>query len=492
MYIANNVVWGTYVDRAELKAFQGNLKKLDQKKNKKLQETIKKRGFDAPIYVRHDHDNHILDGHQRLLALDTLASEWRTLEDDKIPVVYIKAETEQEAKEKILEYNSRYSDIDPDWLGEFIQWLDMEFIEMPEIDTLMAAFENEDREDDLPELWAKEKIIVKEWDIFQLGPHRLMCGDSTSMIDVGVLMDKEKAHMLFTDPPYNMNYEWAVGTFWEKSVGTDKTAIANDNLSEEEFNTFLDKRISNVKEFLNWAFYITFYRLGIDVILNACNSNKLTWRNVICWYKQNYNLSNSDYKSIYEPIVYGWHWDHRFFGYTVEQDVRQFRKNWVESQSLVSNKAILIKVGKSIIQIKKTERTQWELYDLNDKSHFISIQGDTDVWEIEKTKINDLHPTMKPVALVERALRNSTVKWDIVMDLFGWSGTTLIACEKMGRICHMMEYEPVHVQTIIRRYSEYTKWTKPIICINRSLDLDALLRDGSEEAKWNIGENIGE
>lgn len=481
MEISNNVVGGTYVDRSELRPFQGDLKQLNHKKNKKLQETIKKRWFDAPIYVWHDHDNYILDGHQRLLALDELAAWGHMLANDKIPVVYIKAETEQEAKEKILEYNSRYSDLNIDWLWEFIQWLDVEFIEIPEIDALMTAFENEDIEDNLPEPGAKEKIIVKEWDVFLLWEHRLMCGDSTSMIDVWVLMDNKKAHMLFTDPPYNMNYEGAVGTSGEKSIWTNKTAIANDNLSEEEFNTFLDKRISNVKEFLNGAFYITFYRLGIDVILNACNTNGLAWRNVICRYKQNYNLSNSDYKSIYEPIIYGRHWDHRFFWYTVEQDVRQFRKNWVESQSVVSNKAILIKVGKSIISIKKADRTQWELYDLNDKSQFISIQWDTDVWEIEKTKINDLHPTMKPVALVERAIRNSTSKWDFVMDLFGGSGTTLIACEKMWRICHMMEYEPVHIQTIIRRYSEYTKWTKSIICVNRQIDLSSLLYDNGED-----------
>lgn len=415
--LRNNVWELVRIQRVQLKEFQWDLKLPNPEEIKQLARRIESKWFDSPIYVWADNDNYILDGHQRLKALNKLAEANVYLPRDEVPCVLIYASTIEEAKEKVLEYNARYSEFDVEFLTS----------------------------------WAVN-------------------------LDVETLMNGNKANMLFTDPPYNMWFEGAIGHDGEKSRDANKTAIVNDNLSKEDFDKFLDDRMTNARMFLNGAFYITFYRLWIDIILNACNRNSFERRNMICRYKPNYNLSNSDYKSIYEPIIYWRNGDHNFYWYTVEQDVWQFRKNWEQPQTLVSRKSVMLKVWKTLIQIKKVDKKQWEIYDLDDKSVFISVEWeDGDVREIEKTKINDLHPTMKPVALVERAMTNSTSKWEIVLDLFWWSWTTLIAAEKRKRIAYMMEYEPAYIQTIIKRFAEYTKNRKDIVCLNRDLNLSTII-----------------
>lgn len=122
--IKNNVVWSTYLKRTELKNFQWNLKQEDVQANKILQESIKK-WFDAPIYVRYENENYILDWHQRLIALNSLQEKWYMLEDDKVPVVYIKAETVEEAKQKVGEYNSSFADMNMDFAHDFFNWIDL-------------------------------------------------------------------------------------------------------------------------------------------------------------------------------------------------------------------------------------------------------------------------------------------------------------------------------------------------------------------------------
>lgn len=249
-------------------------------------------------------------------------------------------------------------------------------------------------------------------------------------------------------------------------------------MSEADGKRFLKAIVENIKEFNDGAFYICFYRLWIDKILNACNDSNLQWRNLIIWHKNNHNLSNSDYMSLYEPIVYGWVNKHVFFWEPGETDILKITKKTDTPDIIISNKSAYIRsIDKfyKIQRINKPDSTK-NIIDVTNGAKLVAYHDDTgDVWEIEKTQVNDLHPTMKPVALVERAIKNSSKKDDIVLDLFMGSGTTLIAAQKTNRICYGVELDPWYTQIIIKRFAEYTGSSNQIKCLNRDLDINEIL-----------------
>lgn len=340
---------------------------------------------------------------------------------------------------------------------------------------------DETQEDEYEEV-DQEEIYVKPGDMFQLGEHTLLCGDSTKRDDVKKLMGNDTANMVFTDPPYNMDFQGSVSGDGTKSSG-NQTPILNDNMSPEQFNVFLDSRMVNMKKVLNGAYYITFYRLGIDVILNACTKNNLSWKSLIIRYKPKFNLSNSDYKSIYEPIVYGRHGDHSFYGQKAANDIWNMRKNGKIPQTVISHTSTMFKIGNQLFEMKKiNKKKQSDIYNIEEENQYISLQGDGDVRELEKTKLNDIHPTIKPVALVEKAILNSSKPDDIILDMFAGSGSTIIAAEKTKRKCKAIEYEPMYIQAIIKRYHKITNG-KEIRCINRNLDISQIIDGLSKEEK---------
>ena len=169
-------------------------------------------------------------------------------------------------------------------------------------------------------------------------------------------------------------------------------------MSDEEGNNFLDSINSIIKIKVDGAFYITFYRLGIGKYYESLSRTGLQCRSLVIWDKGNHTLSNSDYMSMYEPIFYGWVNNHKFYG------------------------------GKNGM----------------------------DIWKIKRTAKNDLHPTMKPVELVEKALLDGSQINAVVLDLFGGSGTTLIACEKNNRLSRIMELDPKYCDVIVKRWENYT------------------------------------
>ena len=240
-----------------------------------------------------------------------------------------------------------------------------------------------------------EIIEYEENEIFS---HRLMCGDSTSEEDVAKLMDGNKADIVFTDPPYLMGFTGNVHADGSKSFNAKYGAIKNDKMSREDGDRFILNIFTNIKKFNKGAYYVCFYRLGLDYIFRALDSLNNQYKALIIWNKGNHTLSNSDYMSKYEPIVYGWFNDHLFYG---------------------------------------------------DRSNF-------DIWDIPRTQKNDLHPTMKPIALCSKAIKNSSKNEDIVLDLFGGSGSTLIACEQLNRKCYMVELDPKYVDVIIDRWEKFT------------------------------------
>jgi site-specific DNA-methyltransferase (adenine-specific) len=252
-------------------------------------------------------------------------------------------------------------------------------------------------EDDF-EVELPEEPRAKLGDIYQLGNHRLMCGDSTSITDIEKLMDGNKANMVFTDPPYLMGFTGNVHADGSKSFNSKHGAIKNDKMSREDGDQFILDIFTNIKLFNKGAYYVCFYRLGLDYIFRALDKLENQYKALIIWNKGNHTLSNSDYMSKYEPIVYGWFDEHLFYG---------------------------------------------------DRSNF-------DIWDIQRTQKNDLHPTMKPIPLCSKAIENSSKKGDIVLDLFGGSGSTLIACEQLGRTCYMNELDPKYVDVIINRWEQFT------------------------------------
>ena len=236
--------------------------------------------------------------------------------------------------------------------------------------------------------------ISKLGDIWLLGQHRIMCGDSTDIEQVKKLTNQEKADLAFTDPPYNVKYT---------GRRLKRENITNDQLSEKEFRHFLDKCIVAYQFALKRgaSFYICYGTNSHIAVQQALEQHDFEIRNQIIWAKNHFVISFARYKMKHETILYC----HR-----------------------------------------KEERDAW----YGDKKQ-------TTLWEFPKPQKNSLHPTMKPVSLIEKVLMNSSKKDDIVIDLFGGSGSTLIACENQGRCARLMEIEPHYVDVTIQRWQELTR-----------------------------------
>ena len=363
-------------------------------------------GWTNPILVRRD-NNMVIAGHTRLKA----AIERGV---DEVPVIYLDLD-ETDAKTYMLADNK---------LTEMAEWDGLKLAEMfAELDQLnvdldLTGFNAEEIADyvigptDMPGLTDDDAVpddaptICQTGDLWQLGEHRLLCGDATKAEDVERLMDGEKADMVFTDPPYLMDFSGGIHADGTKSFNASHGKLKNDKMSEGDGDAFIDEINANVLLFCKGAFYITFYRLGIGRYFESLKRVGLQCRSLIIWEKGNHTLSNSDYMSRYEPIFYGWVESHNFYG---------------------GNNGV-------------------------------------DVWNINRTKKNELHPTMKPVELCVRAILDASRKSESVLDLFLGSGTTIIACEKTNRRCYGMEIDPHYCDVIIKRWEDYTGKKAVISC----------------------------
>jgi DNA modification methylase len=235
--------------------------------------------------------------------------------------------------------------------------------------------------------------ISKPGDLWICGEHRVLCGDATSLADVEKVLGGELADMCFTDSPYNVNYSTN-----DKKRGKSRP-ILNDALGEE-FGTFLYDACVNILTVTKGAVYMCMSSSELDTLQKAFRDAGGKWSTFVIWAKNTFTLGRSDYQRQYEPILYGW-------------------------------------------------KQGTDHYWCGDRD-----QGD--VWFFDKPAKNDLHPTMKPVALVERAIRNSSKSRDIVLDPFGGSGTTLIAAERTGRRARLIELDPKYVDVVVQRWQEQT------------------------------------
>ncbi|MEI3355692.1 MAG: site-specific DNA-methyltransferase [Clostridia bacterium] len=363
----------------------------------KIKNSLTEFGYVAPVIVNADMT--VIGGHQRLKVLKELGYteiECNIVDLDKnkekalnIALNKITGEWDNGKLEELLA-ELKEADIDMDMTG----------FSFDEVDNILKDITGSKEDDfDLDEALNEiEEPVSKPGDIWILGKHRLMCGDSTSKDDIEKLMNNHKSDMVFTDPPYLMDFDGNVHADGSKSFNASHGKIKNDNMTREEGDEFILKIFENIRKYNKGAYYVCFYRLGLDYIFRALDKLNNRYKALIIWNKGNHTLSNSDYMSKYEPIVYGWFASHLFYG---------------------------------------------------NRSNF-------DIWDIERTRKNDLHPTMKPVNLVVQAIKNSSKTEDIILDLFGGSGTTLIAAEQMNRMCYMMELDPRYCDVIIKRWENLT------------------------------------
>jgi DNA modification methylase len=233
--------------------------------------------------------------------------------------------------------------------------------------------------------------VSKPGDLWICGEHRVLCGDATVLADVERALDGRLADMVFCDPPYNVDYG---NTAKDKLRGKGRK-ILNDNLGES-FEAFLYDASVNILTVTKGAIYICMSSSELDTLQRAFRRAGGHWSTFIIWAKN--TLGRADYQRQYEPILYGWR--------------------------------------------EGTDR------------FWCGARDQGDVWFVDKPSRNDLHPTMKPVALVERAIRNSSKSWDLVLDPFGGSGTTLIAAERCGQSAAVVELAPAYVDVIVQRWQE--------------------------------------
>ena len=331
----------------------------------------------------YQHNNQwiVLDGNMRLKAL-------QELQINEVQCLIVPEGTDARTLRKIvLDSNSNFGKWDWDMLSD--QW------DIGELDA--AGTEAEDvEEDDFDETTDVIPARAQRGDVWQLGEHKLLCGDSTKEADIALLLGNEKADLWITDPPYNVNYEG----------GTDeKLKIANDNMNSGDFFEFLKAAFTVAEKVLKkgCSFYIWYASREHVNFETALNAAGLTVREQLIWNKSSLVLGRFDYHFKHEPCLYGW---------------------------------------------KDGASHNW----YNDRSQ-------TTVMDFEKPRKNDLHPTMKPVPLFAYQIANSSKKGDIVLDTFGGSGTTIIACENLGRKARSVELDPHYCDVIIARWEKLTNKT---------------------------------
>lgn len=357
--------------------------RINDKAVKYVAESIKEFGFKVPIVI--DKNNVIVAGHTRYKASIELGLT-------EVPCIVADDLTEEQVKAFRLADNK---------VGEIAEW-DFNLLaeELQGIDDLdMEAFgfempKNDEKvEEDEYEVELPKEPKSKLEQVYKLGRHRLMCGDSTKVEDVSKLMDGAKADMLLTDPPYNVAYEG--GT-------KDKLKLKNDNMSDEKFRQFLTEAFSRANEVMKEGavFYIWHADSEGYNFRGACFNIGWKVRQCLIWNKNSMVLGRQDYQWKHEPCLYGW------------------------------------KEGAS--HLWATDRKQ------------------TTVLDFDRPNRNAEHPTMKPVKLFDYLIKNNTKSEDIVLDLFGGSGTTIIACEQNKRTGYVMELDPKYVDVIIDRWETLT------------------------------------
>ena len=355
---------------------------------KKLQSSLREFGFINPIII--DRDYSIIAGHGRLLAAK---AEGIT----EVPCVFVDHLTDAQKKAYILADNRMA--MDAGWDEELLR-VEIEALQAEDFDVFLTGFDEaeisklfdagtEVKEDEFDVEEELEKPTFSKFgDVWHLGRHRLVCGDSTKAETYETLMNGAKAHLVITDPPYNVNYEGSAGK------------IKNDNMAGEKFYQFLLDAFKNMEAVMTDDASIYVFHADTEGLnfRKAFNDAGFYLSGCCIWEKQSLVLGRSPYQWQHEPCLYGW---------------------------------------------KKNGKHQW-----------YTGRKETTIWKFDKPKKNGDHPTMKPLALLAYPIMNSSMSNTNVLDPFGGSGSTLIACEQTDRICYTIELDEKFCDVIVKRFIE--------------------------------------
>lgn len=377
----------------EIVPYARNAKKHDKRQIDNVAESIRQYGFVQPVVI--DRDGVIVIGHCRVLAAKKLGM-------DAVPCVCVDDLTPEQVNAlRLVDNKTNESDWDMDLLS----------MELPEIDLSTFDFDwgltvddpAEIVEDEVPEV-SDEPPTAKRGDVWQLGRHRLMCGDSTSADDVQTLTGGAQIDLLITDPPYNVNYGAVrdVSEAVKRHRRTDGLLIQNDNMDGDSFRGFLASAFKSANDVMKpgAVFYIWHADNESYNFRGACKDIGWQVRECLIWNKNTFAMGRQDYQWKHEPCLYGW---------------------------------------------KDGAGHLWA-----------SDRKQTTVIDFDKPSKSELHPTMKPVGLFDYQIQNNTKGGDSVLDLFAGSGTTIMACEQNGRNAYCMELDPRYVDVIIKRWENFT------------------------------------
>jgi DNA modification methylase len=354
-------------------------------KFKKLVQSIK--DFPEMLEIRPivvNNEMMILGGNMRLKAIQEIGIK-------EVPIIKAENLTEQQQREFLIKDNVGFGEWDWDALAN--DWDPDELndwgLDVPNINVLEA----EEDDFEVPEGGSDTDIVLG--DLFEIGEHRLLCGDSTDSDAVAKLMDGQKADMVFTDPPWNVNY----GAVKEgNAMGYKPRTIMNDSMSTEDFKDFMGSAFSMMAMFSKpgCPTYVVMSAQEWGNLMLALHENNYHWSSTIIWNKSHLVMSRKDYHTKYEPIWYGW-----------------------------------LDGAPRLCPVKDRKQS--------------------DVWDVDRPTKSELHPTTKPIELINIALKNSSMQNDLIMELFTGSGSTMVASHQLKRKCYGMELDPKYCQVIIDR-----------------------------------------
>ena len=392
-----------------LRPYDKNAKVHPKKQVQQIANSIKEFGFNQPIVV--DKDNVVIVGHGRLEAAKLLGLT-------EVPTVQVDLTEEQAKAYRLADNKLNESDWDMKLVVEELKGLSAPMLDLTGFDKDLII-EPDDKDDDVPPI--PEEPVAKLGDIYQLGEHRVMCGDSTKIEDVEQLMDGHKVDMVLTDPPYNVDYEGKTD---------DALTIQNDQMDDGKFFDFLLEAFKRISESmkLGSSFYIWHADSEGLNFRKACKDAGLLVRQCIIWNKNSLVMGRQDYQWKHEPCLYGWK--------------EGSAHNWYGDR----DKTTVYKVPEDEIKAFEWFKKQLKFQE----------KISTTIVNHDRPTRSSIHPTMKPVELLEKQIINSSKQEDIILDIFLGSGSTLIAAQKTGRICYCMELDPKYVDVIIRRWEDYT------------------------------------
>ena len=425
---------------AQLVPYAGNAKIHTDEQVQQIANSIRDFGFNDPVGIWHDEEGTpvIVEGHGRVLAAELLGME-------ELPTIALDHLTDEQRRAYVHIHNQTTLTS-----GFDLEALQAELDALPEFDWTAYGFDAEEalesldgvEEDGLP--LDEPEPRCKAGDLWALGRHRLLCGDSTDPAQVARLMGERKADLLLTDPPYNVAYHQNDSSNWDPELAkqrTDRKVILNDKFDDEaSFQRFLEDALAAGLAVMRpgAAWYVWFAAMHGPAVFGALNEVGLPPKQELSWVKNHFTLGRADYQWQHEVALYGW-----------KGGAQHYFANTRSETTVIDDVQSIKRMSKADMRKLLEE--------------LLSPDAPTTVLRFDKPLASAEHPTMKPVKLFAQLVRNSSRRGEAVLDLFGGSGTTAIACEQMGRDAYLMELDPSYCDVIIERWERLTGQTATLV-----------------------------